>query len=260
MRLGKDTTAGLVRTRAVSEKSSQSRIFRIHARRLRNFAREMGLNLPSTAPFCESHSITLTMDFTAMNQPEDDGTRDFALMKQIADGNEAAFRELLERHQDAVVGTIAKMLGNSSDAEDIAQQVFLRIWRHAKHYRPDAKFRTYLFTITRNLVFNETRRRKRKKEISLEADDPSDARHEVGDDPHRQPDASLLNAELRVAVDRAIASLPETQRLAVILRRYENLSYEEIAETLDLSVSAVKSQLFRARSNLREALIGYLNH
>ncbi|MFN6046059.1 MAG: RNA polymerase sigma factor, partial [Verrucomicrobiota bacterium] len=79
------------------------------------------------------------------------------------------------------------------------------------------------------------------------------------DDPHRQPDATLLEAELRIAVDKAIASLPETQRLAVILRRYENLSYEEIAEVLDLSVPAVKSQLFRARSSLREALAGYLN-
>lgn len=193
-----------------------------------------------------------------MNQPEDDGSQDFALMKRIACGDESAFRALLERHQDSVVGTVAKMLGNPSDAEDIAQQVFLRVWQHAKSYRPDAKFTTYLFTITRNLVFNETRRRSRKKEIPLDTGDSS-GNHEPGDDPHRQPDASLLEAELRIAVDQAITSLPETQRLAVILRRYENLSYEEIAVVLDLSVSAVKSQLFRARSSLREALAGYLN-
>jgi RNA polymerase sigma-70 factor (ECF subfamily) len=199
------------------------------------------------------------MDPTAMNQPDDDGAQDFALMKRIACGDESAFRALLERHQDAVVGTVAKMLGSPSDAEDIAQQVFLRVWQHAKSYRPDAKFTTYLFTITRNLVFNETRRRSRKKEIPLDTGDPSGSHHEPGDDPHRQPDASLLEAELRVAIGQAIASLPETQRLAVVLRRYENLSYEEIAEVLDLSVSAVKSQLFRARNRLREALAGYLN-
>jgi RNA polymerase sigma-70 factor (ECF subfamily) len=151
------------------------------------------------------------------------------------------------------------MLGSPSDAEDIAQQVFLRVWQHAKSYRPDAKFTTYLFTIARNLVFNETRRRSRKKEIPLETSDLSDTHHEPGDALHRQPDASCLEAELRDAVDKAIATLPETQRLAVILRRYEDLSYEEIAEVLDLSVSAVKSQLFRARSSLREALAGYLN-
>jgi RNA polymerase sigma-70 factor (ECF subfamily) len=198
------------------------------------------------------------MEPTAMNQPDDDGAQDFTLMKQIAGGNESAFRALLTRHQDSVVGTVAKMLGNPSDAEDIAQQVFLRVWTHAKSYRPDAKFTTYLFTITRNLVFNETRRRSRKKEIPLDTGDSS-GNHEPGDDPHRQPDASLLEAELRIAVDKAIASLPETQRLAVILRRYEDLSYEELAEVLELSVSAVKSQLFRARSSLREALAGYLS-
>ena len=199
------------------------------------------------------------MDPTATNQPDDDTAQDFALMKQIAGGDESAFRALVLRHQDAVIGTVAKMLGSPTDAEDIAQQVFLRVWQHAKQYRPDAKFTTYLFTITRNLVFNESRRRSRKKEVPLVTDDASGNHHEPGDVAHRQPDATLLEAELRKAVDQAIASLPETQRLAVVLRRYDGLSYEEIAEVLDLSVSAVKSQLFRARHSLREALSGYLN-
>ncbi|MEY5019770.1 MAG: hypothetical protein RLZ22_858, partial [Verrucomicrobiota bacterium] len=105
------------------------------------------------------------MDPSATKQPDDDAAEDFALMKQIAGGDESAFRALVLRHQDAVVGTVAKMLGSPTDAEDIAQQVFLRIWQHAKQYRPDAKFTTYLFTITRNLVFNESRRRSRKKEV-----------------------------------------------------------------------------------------------
>ncbi|MBK1815433.1 sigma-70 family RNA polymerase sigma factor [Luteolibacter yonseiensis] len=182
---------------------------------------------------------------------------DFALMERIAAGDHEAFRQLVERHQQAVIGTVAKMLGNASESEDIAQQVFLRIWRNAKRYRPDAKFTTYLYTITRNLVFNETRRKSRKKEIS------SDEREEntsqlIEANPDRQPDAELLQAELQEAVDAAIASLPEVQRMAVVLRRYEQLSYEEIATVLNLSVSAVKSLLFRARTSLREALSGYL--
>lgn len=182
---------------------------------------------------------------------------DFALMERIGAGDHEAFRLLVERHQNAVIGTVAKMLGNASEAEDIAQQVFLRIWRNAKRYRPDAKFTTYLFTITRNLVFNESRRRSRKKEVS------SDEREEnsnlmVEASPDRQPDAELLQAELQRKVDEAIASLPETQRMAVVLRRYEQLSYEEIAAVLELSVSAVKSLLFRARTALREALSEYL--
>ena len=75
---------------------------------------------------------------------------DHALMKRIGDGDDHAFRQLVERHQNLVVGTVSKMLGNTSDSEDIAQQVFLRIWKHAKRYKPQAKFTTYLFTITRN--------------------------------------------------------------------------------------------------------------
>lgn len=189
--------------------------------------------------------------------PHDGSDVDFKLMERIGEGDHAAFRDLVERHQNAVIGTVAKMLGNASESEDIAQQVFLRIWKNAKRYRPDAKFTTYLFTITRNLVFNETRRKSRKKEVS------SDEREEnsnllIEASPDRQPDSELLQAELQRAVDDAIASLPETQRMAVVLRRYEQLSYEEIAGVLNLSVSAVKSLLFRARTSLREALSGYL--
>ncbi|MEI7909884.1 MAG: sigma-70 family RNA polymerase sigma factor [Verrucomicrobiota bacterium] len=187
----------------------------------------------------------------------DENAIDVALMVRIGAGDHAAFRSLVERHQDAVVGTVAKMLGNPSEAEDISQQVFLRLWHHAKNYRPDAKFTTYLFTITRNLVFNESRRRSRRKEVS------SDERGEFSNlqieaDPERQPDSELLQAELQTAVDAAIAALPEAQRLAVVLRRYEQMPYEEIATVLGLSVSAVKSLLFRARTTLRDSLSSYL--
>lgn len=199
----------------------------------------------------------LTMEADPVPNPAEISALDFALMERIGEGDHGAFRELVERHQDAVIGTVAKMLGNHSEAEDIAQQVFLRIWRNAKRYRPDAKFTTYLFTITRNLVFNETRRKSRKKEVS------SDEREEntnqlIAASPDRQPDAELLQAELQRAVDDAIAALPEAQRMAVVLRRYEQLSYDEIAAVLSLSVSAVKSLLFRARTTLRESLSGYL--
>jgi RNA polymerase sigma-70 factor (ECF subfamily) len=199
----------------------------------------------------------LKMEADPVPNPAEVSAIDFALMVRVGEGDHQAFRQLVERHQNAVIGTVAKMLGNPSEAEDIAQQVFLRIWRNAKRYRPDAKFTTYLFTITRNLVFNETRRKSRKKEVS------SDEREEnsnqlVAASPDRQPDAEILQAELQGAVDAAIASLPEAQRMAVVLRRYEQLSYEEIAAVLNLSVSAVKSLLFRARTSLRESLAGYL--
>jgi RNA polymerase sigma-70 factor (ECF subfamily) len=198
-----------------------------------------------------------TMEQETSLRPDDESLIDFELMERIGSGDHSAFRTLVERHQNAVIGTVSKMLGSPNDAEDISQQVFLRIWRNARRYRPDAKFTTYLFTITRNLVFNETRRRGRKKEVSSEEREEN-SHYQIADSPDRTPDAELLQAELQQAVDAAIAALPETQRMAVVLRRYEQLSYEEIAEVLQLSVSAVKSLLFRARSTLRESLAGYL--
>jgi len=199
----------------------------------------------------------LKMEVDSNGQAADIATIDFQLMERVGAGDHEAFRELVERHQVAVVGTVAKMLGNPSEAEDIAQQVFLRIWRNAKRYRPDAKFTTYLYTITRNLVFNETRRRSRKKEVSADELEEN-SNHLIAASSDRQPDSELLQVELQRAVDAAIAGLPEVQRMAVVLRRYEQLSYEEIAEVLSLSVSAVKSLLFRARTTLRETLSGYL--
>lgn len=183
---------------------------------------------------------------------------DVALMMKVGRGDEIAFEELIERHQNAVIGTVAKMLGNATDAEDIAQQVFIRIWKSAPRYKRKAKFTTFLFTIARNLVFNESRKRSRKKEYSM--DEREDDYHLQTPDPQTEsPDDGLLHKELQAAVDKAIAELPENQRLAVVLRRYEGMPYEEIANVLELSVSAVKSQLFRARNALRASLQSYLD-
>ena len=187
----------------------------------------------------------------------EEDAEDVRLMGLVSAGDAAAFEQLVERHQRLVVGTIARMLGNNSDAEDIAQQVFVRVWRSAKRYVPRARFTTWLLKITRNLVFNELRRRSRHPQVPLQAE--SDEEERPPKDEHAMaPDASLLEQELQQAIDVAIRNLPETQRMAVILRRYEELSYEEIAETLGQSVSAVKSLLFRARTELRSSLSRYL--
>jgi RNA polymerase sigma-70 factor (ECF subfamily) len=188
--------------------------------------------------------------------PED--AEDIRLMELIGGGDEGAFEQLVERHQRLVIGTVGRMLGSGSDAEDIAQQVFVRVWKNAKHYEPRAKFTTWLLKITRNLVFNELRRRSRHPQVPLQSESDEEERP-LKDEQAIAPDASLLEHELQQAVDAAIANLPETQRMAVVLRRYEELSYEEIAEALDQSVSAVKSLLFRARTELRESLQRYLS-
>jgi RNA polymerase sigma-70 factor (ECF subfamily) len=199
-----------------------------------------------------------------MSEPEpslpartEEDAEDVRLMELVGTGDSGAFEQLMERHQRLVVGTVGRMLGNTSDAEDIAQQVFVRVWKSAKRYVPRAKFTTWLLKITRNLVFNELRRRSRHPQVPLQGESEEEERP-IRDENAITPDASMLEQELQKAIEAAIANLPETQRLAVILRRYEELSYEEIAETLDQSVSAVKSLLFRARTELRTSLSQYL--
>lgn len=177
-------------------------------------------------------------------------------MRRVAQGDTEAFQALIEAHQARVVGTVAKMLGDDVDSEDIAQQVFIRVWKSAGRYRPTAKFTTWLFKIARNLVFNELRRRRRHPVTPLQLEEeehffqPADA--------GMPPDASLLDSELNDAIQLAIDALPETQRMAVILRRYEEMPYEDIGEVLGLSIPAVKSLLFRARAELRQNLRKYL--
>jgi RNA polymerase sigma-70 factor, ECF subfamily len=196
------------------------------------------------------------------NEPSPAGTseedaKDVSLMQLVGAGNTVAFEELVERHQRLVVGTVARMLGSNSDVEDIAQQVFVRVWKSAKRYVPRAKFTTWLLKITRNLVFNEVRRRSRHAQLPLQVESEDEERP-IKDERAMAPDASLLEQELQRAIEAAIAQLPETQRMAVVLRRYDDLSYEQIADVLDQSVPAVKSLLFRARTQLRAHLGRYL--
>lgn len=191
------------------------------------------------------------------SQNMDNDEIDQSLMAKVKTGDIKAFEQLMQRHQQSVFGTVSKMLNHSPEAEDIAQQVFIRLWKNAKKYQAKAKFTTYLYTIARNLVFNETKRKKRKPTVSSD-EKSEDSHYEAADKEIYQPDNSTLHAELNKAVDDAIASLPEIQRMAMILRRYEHMNYEDIATTLDLSVSAVKSHLFRARTTLKERLTRYL--
>ncbi len=188
-----------------------------------------------------------------------DNERDVALMVRIATGDEVAFRALVERHQHVVVGMIARMLNDPIEAEDLAQRVFLRVWKHAKRWKPEAKFTTYLFTIARNLVYNESRRRSRKREVSSDQRS-DDFGAETAAESRIEPDAETLRNEMHDEIDRAIASLPENQRAAVVLYAYESLPYDEIARVLGTSVSSVKSLIFRGRTTLREKLAHFTGY
>src|SRR5436853_7895661 len=152
---------------------------------------------------------------------------DARLMQLVSGGDTSAFEELVDRHQSLVAGTVARMLGSNSDVEDIAQQVFIRVWKSARRYVPRAKFTTWLLKITRNLVFNEMRRAKRHPHLPVQIE-PEAEEMPLKDETTATPDASLLQVELKAQIEKAITLLPDTQRMALVLRRYEELSYEEI--------------------------------
>jgi RNA polymerase sigma-70 factor (ECF subfamily) len=201
-----------------------------------------------------------------------DADADAALMARVKErGDLAAFETLVRNYQHSVYAMVARMLGDTRDADDIAQQAFLRVWKSARRWKPSAKFSTWLFTIVRNLTLNEIRRRKRHPTSSLDdsgaagstrtgqPDKPAERHERVGDQTASSPSEDLLHSELEQAVEDAIAALPENQRMALILWRYEGLPYEEIAAILKTTPSAVKSLLFRARTELKETLARYLN-
>lgn len=199
---------------------------------------------------------TVSSADTAESSCDQDSIR---LMLRVKAGDTHAFQQLVELHQHALIGTAARMLGNLDDAHDIAQQVFLRVWKSAPRYEPSAKFTTWLFTIMRNLVFNEIRRRGRRKEVSIDHETDDEApKQQYADLTAPAPDHLTQQEELQSALDQAIAALPEKQRLAVVLRRQEDMPYEQICEILHMSLPAVKSLLFRARAELRKHLAAYL--
>ena len=189
-----------------------------------------------------------------MDPSKEDAGSDEELMTAIAAGDQRAFRVLVERHQGLVIGTVTRMIG-AGDAEDLAQQVFLKGWNSAPRWRPEAKVTTWIMTVAKRLVFNESRRRKRSRIIPQASEE--ETTHEASDESPG-PDARLLEGELHEAIGRAMSLLNEKERMAVVLRRHEGMQYEEIAVILGTSVSSVKSLLFRARTTLREKLAPYL--
>ena len=179
---------------------------------------------------------------------------DEEMMKSVAVGDTGSFRRLVERHQQMVIGTVARMIG-SADAEDLAQQVFINVWKSAPRWRPEARFTTWLMTITKRLVFNESRRRTRSRLLPQSYED---IRVPERVDRAPLPYELLQQRELSLAIERAMALLPENERLAVVLRQQEGMPYEEIATVLGVSVPAVKSLLFRARNSLKQRLANHL--
>ena len=189
---------------------------------------------------------------------------DVRLMLQVRDDdNAAAFEELMQRYQNRLVSLLAHQVGRRALAEDLAQDVFLRVYRSRKRYVPGAKFSTWLFTIANNVALNAVRTLARRKEVNLAAPSAAEtganaievkALAASGLMPTRQFD----KAELLQIIQRAIETLNDRQRMAVLLCKFEHMSYVEIGEIMEMSPQAIKSLLSRARGKLREVIEPYV--
>lgn len=188
---------------------------------------------------------------------------DVRLMLEVRDDNAAAFEELMLRYQNRLVTILDHLTGRRDRGEELAQEVFLRVYRSRKSYVPGSKFSTWLFTIANNVASNDLRNMGRRREVHLEPQDsgmmganPMDG---VAVAPSGQMPARRLDkAEMQDVVRTAISTLNERQRMAVLLSKFEEMSYAEIGETMGMSPQAVKSLLSRARDNLRAVLEPYL--
>ncbi len=187
---------------------------------------------------------------------------DAQLMLRVQRGDRAAFEALIDKYKQPVMNLVYRIIGDLTESEDLCQNVFLQVHKSARRYRATARFSTWLYTIARNLCLNELRRRGRHPAESLDAH-PTDLEdfslhHQIKDPATLSPPDACLLAELEERIELALAALPENQRTAILLCRQEDLSYDQIAEILDCSVSATKSLIHRARESLRQRLKPFL--
>jgi RNA polymerase sigma-70 factor (ECF subfamily) len=185
------------------------------------------------------------LPFSASPEADDDAR----LLLMVGKGDDHALRLIVMRWQAPLVNFIYRSVHDVATAEDLTQIVFVKLWRNAPHYRPEAKFSTYLFTIARSVVIGEYRRKKRKP---ADATDPAEMHISHSDEPARRM------AEIEEAFALALESLPENQRTALLLLKQQELSYEEIAASMGATVTSVKTWIFRGRQKLRELMGDHL--
>jgi len=182
---------------------------------------------------------------------------DTEIINQLKQGNEAAFRKLVDNYQKLVVNTCFGMVHNREDAEDIAQDVFVEVYRNVEHFRADAKLSTWLYRIAVNRSLNHIRDNKKHKwfqSFENEVEAKNRQLMQVESSKSDQPEYEMENKQRAIILHEAINSLPENQKVAFTLSKYEELSYQEISEVMDMSVSSVESLLFRAKKNLQKKL------
>jgi RNA polymerase sigma-70 factor (ECF subfamily) len=185
---------------------------------------------------------------------------DHELLAAIRDGDEAAFQELVRRYRNPITNFVYRMLDDYERSVELSQETFIRVYTSASRYQANYSFSTYIYRIAANLAISEMRRRKRRRVVSLFTHPTEEGGEPVQIDPaDTRPlqDEALIDRERRQAVSRAITSLPEKYRTAIVLRDVEGLSYDRIADVLKLSEGTVKSRINRARNLLKEKLSAY---
>ena len=200
-----------------------------------------GHRLPAGKPITQKREAGLVED-------------DVDLMLRVKAGDAEAFNQLMDKYQRTVVNLVFRFTGDAENAEDLAQEVFLRIYRAAPRYEPKAKFFTYLYQVTLNLCRNERERNTRRKASSLDSRGAQDDKAWEIADPEVGAETLVQRQEMAAQVQAAIQDLPQEQRQLLILQRFQDLGYEELAEVTAQTVSAVKAKLHRARLALKKKL------
>jgi RNA polymerase sigma-70 factor (ECF subfamily) len=186
-----------------------------------------------------------------------DPASDAAVMLRVAAGDEGAFNFLVEKHNRPVIHFLYRMVHNQAVAEELAQEVFLRVYRARDSYRAEAKFTTWLYRIATNLAVNNARDTKQERSaqtIYLDAPDPETGTTPDVADDDPSVEQRLMKDERMAAIRNHVMALPERQRMAVLMHKYQGMDYKQIGDVLKLSESATKSLLFRAYQTLREKL------
>jgi RNA polymerase sigma-70 factor (ECF subfamily) len=186
-----------------------------------------------------------------------DPASDAAVMLRVAAGDEAGFNFLVGKYHRAIIHFLFRMVHNEAVAEELAQEVFLRVYRSRESYRAEAKFTTWLYRIATNLAVNharDTRHERSAQTVYLDAPDPeSGTTPDVADD-EPSVEQKLVRNERMAAIRTHVMALPERQRMAVLMHKYQGMDYRQIGDVLKLSESATKSLLFRAYQTLRDML------
>jgi len=188
---------------------------------------------------------------------------DASLMLKFKNGDISSFEKLLQKHKERIINIIYQFIGERNEAEDLAMEVFLRVYQAAKSYEPKAKFTTWLYKITTNLCLNAIRKKTKLQTISLSkpvstGEGKEEELIEKIADAAPSPQQILEKKERNTLIRKAIDSLSAKQRMAIILQIYEGLSYKEISRILGCSVKSVERRLYWARTNLKEKLSSYL--